>query len=85
LLRPDITEVDRSTITVGQAKRTDQVIVPVIVALDGVLKDAHADALYILRPVLAPAQQIRSGLSPGDRVIVSITAQHEPFGKIALR
>jgi hypothetical protein len=71
------------------------------------------DAIYIPRPALAPAQtllyrlnsdqtgaapvqveygrlgadvaEIRSGLSPGDRVIVSITAQYEPFGKIALR
>jgi hypothetical protein len=29
--------------------------------------------------------EIRSGLSPGDRVIVSTTAQYEAFGKIALR
>lgn len=29
--------------------------------------------------------EIRSGLNPGDRVIVSITAQYEPFGKISLR
>jgi HlyD family secretion protein len=189
LLRPDITEVERSTITVGEVKRgdfllrvgedgvmlsqqtaeldvslpakqigdvqlgqpasvklggvkfpgkvtridsprqisTDQVIVPVIVALADVLKDAHSgsqiegridvmtikDALYVPSPVLAPAQtslyrlnsdqtsanpvkveygrigtdltEIRSGLNPGDRVIVSITAQYEPFGKIALR
>jgi hypothetical protein len=29
--------------------------------------------------------EILSGLSPGDRVIRSITAQYEPFGKISLR
>jgi HlyD family secretion protein len=33
----------------------------------------------------ADVAEIRSGLSPGDRVIVSSTAQYEPFGKIALR
>ena len=33
----------------------------------------------------ADVAEIRSGLNPGDRVIVSDTAQYEPFGKIALR
>jgi HlyD family secretion protein len=33
----------------------------------------------------ADVAEIRSGLSPGDRVIVSSTAQYEAFGKIALR
>jgi hypothetical protein len=184
--RPDPPEVDRSTISVGEAKRGDFLlrvggdgvlisdrtaevdvppgqqiadvqlgqpavvqigntivsgkviridspkqigtvaITPVIVALD-VPHDTQPgaevtgridvvtvkDAIYIPRPALAPAQsllyrlnsdqttaapvqveygrlgedvaEIRSGLSPGDRVIVSSTAQYEPFGKIALR
>ncbi len=102
-------------------------VVPVIVALAGVPKDAQRgspvtgridamtlrDAIYIPTPDLAPAQtllyrlnpdqptgtpvrveygrigidlaEIRSGLNPGDRVIVSITAQYEAFGRISLR
>jgi len=106
---------------------TNQVTRRVIVALPAFPKDAHPgtdvdgridvlavkDAIYVPRPVLAPAQtilyrlnsdqtsatpvkveygrigieyaEIRSGLSPGDLVIRSITAQYEPFGKISLR
>lgn len=191
LLRPDTTEVERSTIIVGEVKRgdfvlreggdgvltldqtaeldvslleqqddvqlgqpavvriggeggvkvagkvtridapkhfaKDQITRRVIVTLTGVPKEAHAgsevegridvanvkDAIYVPRPALAPVQtllyrlspdqtsatpvkveygrigieyaEIRSGLNPGDRVIRSITAQYEPFGKISLR
>jgi multidrug efflux pump subunit AcrA (membrane-fusion protein) len=191
LMRPDTTEVDRSTIIVGEAKRgdfvlreggdgvltsdqtaeldvylleqqddvqlgqpaviriggeggvktagrvarvdapkpfaKDQITRRVLVALTDVPQDAHAgtevegridvatiqDAIYVPRPALAPVQtllyrlspdqtsaspvkveygrigieyaEILSGLNPGDRVIRSITAQYEPFGKISLR